>query len=81
MIDVKNLKKGDYVVVINNNNTILELDKTYKVKQILYSGKFDKYYITLIGHNDLIYRFRRFKLDIKTERKHKIEKIKNYESI
>lgn len=80
-IKIEFLNIGDDVVVINNNNTILEFGEIYKVKQIHFSIKHNKYYLSLVGHNDLRYKIKRFKLDIKTERKQKLEKLKKHESI
>ena len=80
-IKIEYLKIGDDVVVTNCNNTILEFGKKYKIKQIHFSVKFNKYYLSLVGNSDLRYKIKRFKLDIKTERKQKIDKLKEYESI
>jgi len=77
-IKVKYLSIGDYVVVVNNNNTILELDKTYQIKQIQYNPIYNKYYLSLVGNFDLRYKINRFRLDIKTERKHKLLKMSNH---
>ncbi len=74
-IKIELLRIGDDVIAINNNNTILEFGETYKVKQIHFSAKYNKYYLSLVGHNDLRYKIKRFKLDIKTERKQKLRKL------
>ena len=75
------LKSGDSIIAINNNNTILELDKKYKIKNVIFIEQTNKYYLTLVGHNYLIYKVNRFKLDIKTLRIRKLEKLEKYESV
>lgn len=65
------MKEGDNIKCIDNHFTHLTLDKTYKVLQS------NGWYVYVKNDKDEVdcYFLDRFKLDIKTTRKEKLEKI------
>jgi len=84
MLDIKTLKIGDNVIVIDNsgNDYFIKLNNKYTISYICQSNhEYDSSYVKLFETKDVKYYLFRFKLDLKQTRKQKLDKIKNYESI
>ncbi len=79
MIDIKKLKIGDKVIVINNlsNEHIITMHNEYTIREIIYDQTKKEHFVKL-EEVDYFYSFfiHRFKPNTKEERKQKLEKLK-----
>jgi len=69
-------KPGDVVICIRDSDTLyLKIDKTYIVNSVVNSTFSNDHHLLILNGIDYRFSEHRFKLDIKSNRKQKIQKL------